>query len=219
MNAVYGVYGASGFGREVLPLARAQLAGRDNTIFFIDDRLSDSVINGVRVLSFHQFNAILADEKYVALAIADPLTRNSLWQKLEECGIRHWTIQATNVVTLDDCVVGEGAILAPFVTLTTNILIGKSFHANIYSYVAHDCEIGDFVSFAPGVMCNGNVKIGDNVYIGSGAIIKQGKPGKPLVIGDGAVIGMGSIITKNVPAEAVVIATPTRPIERKGLGR
>ena len=219
MKAVYGIYGASGYGREVFPLARAQLSSWDHDIFFIDDGLAGSVINNYRVLSFDQFNSIDANEKKVSLAIADPLIRRSLSEKLEESGILHWTVRASNVVTLDECTVGEGAILSPFVTLTSNISIGKSFHANIYSYVAHDCEIGNFVTFAPGVMCNGNVKIGDNVYIGSGAVIKQGKPGKPLVIGDGAVIGMGAIITKNVPAGSVLIATPTRPIERKGLGR
>ena len=34
--------------------------------------------------------------------------------------------------------------------------------------------------------CNGNVIIEDDVYVGTGSIIKQGKPGRPLVIGKGA---------------------------------
>jgi acyl-[acyl carrier protein]--UDP-N-acetylglucosamine O-acyltransferase len=38
---------------------------------------------------------------------------------------------------------------SPFVTLTSNITIGKHFQANLYSYVEHDCVIGDFVTFAP----------------------------------------------------------------------
>jgi len=79
--------------------------------------------------------------------------------------------------------ISEGAILCPFVTITSNAKIGVGFHAHIYSYVAHDCVIGDFVTFAPAVKCNGNVEIGDNVYIGTGAIIKQGKHNKPLKIG------------------------------------
>ena len=88
--------------------------------------------------------------------------------------------------------------------------IGTHFHANIYSYVAHDCVIGDYVTFAPRVSCNGNVHIEDDVYIGTGAVIEQGTPDKPLVIGKGATIGMGAVVTKDVPPGAVVVGNPAR---------
>jgi acetyltransferase-like isoleucine patch superfamily enzyme len=76
-------------------------------------------------------------------------------------------VRAANVVVMDDVQIGEGAILSPFVTLTSNIRIGRCFHANLYSYVEHDCVIGDFVTFAPAVRCNGNVVIEDHAYIGA----------------------------------------------------
>jgi hypothetical protein len=96
--------------------------------------------------------------------------------------------------------------------LTSNISIGKSFHANIYSYVAHDCKIGDYVTFAPGAKCNGNVIIEDYAYIGTGAIIKPGSKNKPLVIGQGAVIGMGAVVTKSVSPGVTVFGNPAKPI-------
>jgi hypothetical protein len=33
--------------------------------------------------------------------------------------------------------------------VTASAKIGAHFQCNIYSYVAHDCVIGDFVTFAP----------------------------------------------------------------------
>jgi len=121
------------------------------------------------------------------------------------------------VVQLDEVQLGVGAVLCHFVTLTSNIRIGQHFHANIYSYVEHDCVVGDFVTFAPGVMCNGNVHIEDHAYIGTGAVIKQGLPGAPLVIGRGAVVGMGAIVTKSVPAGWVVIGNPARRLLKKNV--
>ena len=101
-------------------------------------------------------------------------------------------------------------ILCPFTTITSNTKIGKGFHANIYSYVAHDCIIGDYVTFAPSVKCNGNVHIEEHAYIGTGAIIKQGTPEKPIVIGKGAVVGMGAVVTKSVKPGDVVFGVQSR---------
>ncbi len=117
---------------------------------------------------------------------------------------------AANVVQMDDVQLGVGAVLSPFVTLTSNVRIGRHFHANLYSYVEHDCVVGDFVTFAPRVHCNGNVVIEDHAYIGTGAILKQGQPGKPLVIGRGAVVGMGAVVTKSVAPGATVVGNPAR---------
>jgi len=113
---------------------------------------------------------------------------------------------------MDNVNIDEGSILSPFVTLTSNIQIGRQFHCNLYSYIAHDCIIGDYVTFAPGVKCNGNIVIEDHAYIGTGAIIKQGKPGAPLIIGRGAVVGMGAVVTKNVPAGTTVVGNPAKPL-------
>jgi acetyltransferase-like isoleucine patch superfamily enzyme len=96
--------------------------------------------------------------------------------------------------------------------ITSNVKIGKFFHANIYSYVEHDCVIGDYVTFAPSVRCNGNVHIQDHAYIGAGAVIKQGSLAEPLVIGKGAVVGMGAVVTKSVPPYVTVVGNPARPL-------
>ena len=125
-------------------------------------------------------------------------------------GMHFFDVRAASVVQMDDVQLGEGAVLSPFVTLTSNIRIGKHFHANLYSYVEHDCVIGDFVTFAPGVKCNGNVVIEDHAYIGAGTVIKQGKPGQPLVIGRGAVVGMGAVVTKSVQPGLTVVGNPAR---------
>lgn len=211
---LYAVYGASGCGRGVMPLARQQLrqagVAPDRLVFVDDGAGLPSQLNGQRVLSYAQFLAEPARQRHAVLAIAASTIREKLAQRCAQDGVQSWAVQAANVVTMDALELGEGAILSPFVTLTSNICIGRHFQANLYSYVEHDCVIGDFVTFAPGVKCNGNIVIEDHAYIGSGAVIKQGQPGQPLVIGRGAVVGMGAVVTKSVPPGATVVGNPAR---------
>lgn len=210
---LYGVYGASGFGREVMPLARAQLTTKaipQDRLVFIDDQPCSELLNGHRVVSYADFLAMPASDKHVVIAIASSVVRETLATRLKQDGVLSWSVTASNVVVMDNVILGQGSILSPFVTLTSNIRIGREFHANIYSYVAHDCVIGDFVTLAPSAKCNGNVVIEDHAYIGTGAILKQGRPDTPLVIGRGAVVGMGAVVTKSVPPNVTVVGNPAR---------
>jgi sugar O-acyltransferase (sialic acid O-acetyltransferase NeuD family) len=202
-----------------MPLAREQLRRQGvglERLVFVDDGAVGTMVNGQRVLSYADFVAEPASARHVVLAIANSAVRERLAARCAADGVRAWTVAADNVVVMDEVEIGEGAALSPFVTITSNIRIGQHFHANLYSYVEHDCVIGDFVTFAPGVKCNGNIIIEDHAYLGAGAVIKQGKPGQPLVIGRGAVVGMGAVVTKNVPAGATVVGNPARTMEKAG---
>jgi sugar O-acyltransferase (sialic acid O-acetyltransferase NeuD family) len=208
----FAIYGASGCGRGVLPLVRKQLqaalASGDADLVFVDDHPAAPVMNGQPVLTYAQWLSEPASTRHINVAIANSRVREQLVQRCAADGVQFFEVRAANVVQHDDVQLGDGAVLCPFVTLTSNISIGQHFHANIYSYVEHDCLIGDFVTFAPGVMCNGNVHIEDHAYIGAGAVIKQGLPGAPLVIGRGAVVGMGAVVTKSVPPGVTVVGNP-----------
>lgn len=216
MKHLVGIYGASGFGREVMPVARAAAKNLETELVFIDDNSeAPEILNGHRCLSWVNFLANTTPSKALAIAIADSAIREKLTVRSIASGVNLHEICAGNVVIGDNVEIGKGAILQPFVTLTGDVKVGRGFHANIYSYVAHDCIIGDFVTFAPGVMCNGNVRIEDHAYIGTGAILKQGTPGNPLVIGAGSVVGMGAVVTKSVPDGVTVVGNPARPLERR----
>lgn len=210
---LFGLYGAGGFAREVMPFARQQLTVAGWRLVFIETVPSADVVNGMPVLSEQAFFEVPADERGFAVAVADVSARQAIAERCEARGARAMTLQAANVVVGDANQIGAGSILCAFSMITSNARIGRHFHANIHSYVAHDCVIGDWVTFAPRVSCNGNVHIGDHAYIGTGALVRPGVPhGTPLTIGRGAVVGMGAVVTRDVASGTTVVGNPAKPL-------
>lgn len=217
MKKYYGIVGAGGHGREVMPLVKADLAdelsgGQAELFFVVEGDVESDCVNGYRLISLDDFLNLDGDV-YFNIAIAASQVRARIANICESKGAMPFAVVADNVVILDANEIGCGAMLSPFVTITSNVKIGRFFHANTYVSVAHDCVIGDFVTFAPGVRCNGNVRIEDHAYIGSGACIIQGKLGRPLTIGQGAIVGMGAVVINDVPAGVTVVGNPARPVK------
>ena len=109
-----------------------------------------------------------------------------------------------------------------------NIKFGENFYAN-YGCVILDVnlvKIGNNVLLGPYVQiytashpldCGKRnsgfeyglpIEIGDNVWIGGGAIILPG-----VVIGNNSVIGAGSVVTKDIPSNVLVVGNPCRVIK------
>mgnify|MGYP001793939432 CR=1 FL=1 len=109
----------------------------------------------------------------------------------------------------------------------SNIYVGDRFFMN-YGCVILDCnivEIGDNVLCAPyvqiytanhpvepeirltGKQLASSVKIGNNVWIGGGAIICPG-----VTIGDNTTIGAGSVVVKDIPDRVVAVGNPCKVI-------
>jgi sugar O-acyltransferase (sialic acid O-acetyltransferase NeuD family) len=210
LDHLIGIYGASGFGSEVMPLVKAQAA--DYKVLYVDDNTGFG-LSGQESIPYESFLELEGKTKAIVVAISDSNIRQKLFEKCAKDGVLARSVWSSTARKYDNVYIGEGHIICDYVVLTSNIEIGLGFHANIYSYVAHDCKIGNFVTFAPGVKCNGNVEISDNVYVGTGAIIKQGTNANRLRIGKGAVIGMGAVVTKDVPPEVTVVGNPARPLE------
>lgn len=124
---------------------------------------------------------------------------------------------------------GENVFVRPpvFVDYGTNITVGAN------SYFNYHCTLLDVVQitigadclFGPGVQlltpshpidpeqrrakweAAKPITIGDNVWIGGGAIVCPG-----VTIGDNSIIGAGAVVTKDIPAGVLAVGNPAKVI-------
>jgi sugar O-acyltransferase (sialic acid O-acetyltransferase NeuD family) len=192
------VYGAGGFALQVLGMVEAVIAAGDEACF-VDDHPPAEDLFGIPVRPL----AGLPPEASFVIAVSDPESRRRIAAGLD----RFTSLVAATALVSRHASVGEGSILCDHVLIEPGVRIGRHFHGNIFSYVAHESVIGDFVTFAPRVNCNGRIEIGDGAYIGAGAFLKQG-----VRIGAGAIVGMGAVVLHDVPDGATVVGNPARVV-------
>jgi UDP-3-O-[3-hydroxymyristoyl] glucosamine N-acyltransferase len=70
---------------------------------------------------------------------------------------------------------------------------------DVLIYIAHDCKIGKRVTMVAGVCVSGRCEIGDDVYIGPNATLRNG-----IKVGSNAKISMGAVVTQDVKAKQTV---------------
>jgi maltose O-acetyltransferase len=125
--------------------------------------------------------------------------------------------------------IGEGTEIRPpfFVDYGSSIRIGARCFAN-FGLVALDVApitIGDDVQIGPSVQlltpthpvdpeprrarweAAEPITIGDNVWLGGGAIVLPG-----VTIGANTVVGAGAVVTRDLPADVVAVGNPARVV-------
>lgn len=166
----------------------------------------DQNVLGVEVLGGDEvLGSILdkgVDKAFICVgSIGDCSVRASLYEKIKEIGFSFPSIIHPSAIIADDVRdrIGEGTFIAAGSIINSGTQIGKNAIINTSSSIDHDCNIGDYVHIAPGVVLSGEVKVGDRTHIGTSASVVN-----RVVIGKECFIGAGSVVKNNQPDGASI---------------
>ena len=211
-NGVLAIFGAGGHAREIAWLARQCWGEKLTLTFLIDqDTPPDPERNGIAVMQLREYADRYAGS-LIAVAIGDPHLREQCVRKCAAAGFDFVSLVHPRTEVSPWVTVGPGTIVFAGSVLTTNIAIGQHVHVNVGCTISHDADIGDFSTLSPGVHLAGWVTLGRRVFLGTGAVVKNGANGRPIVIGDDAIIGAGACVVGDVKKNEKVAGVPARPI-------
>lgn len=195
-----GIIGYGGFGREVYN--SLDLMERVGLKFFVDDEWYDE--RNSDCLPISKFNP---NEYEVIVAIGNPKDRENVINRLPKSTKFFTHIHPSVQILGGDIEIGEGSVICAGTILTTNIKLGKHSHLNLMTTIGHDTTIGDFFTTAPGVKISGNCVIGDRVYVGTNASIKE-----KINICDDVTVGLNAGVVKHIIEPGTYVGTPSKRI-------
>lgn len=208
------IFGAGGFGREVLQLVRdinevAPVWECEG--FLVDSRYAGcGEIQGLPVFS-DQIWLRHNPEVQVVIAVGSPAARRDIATRIRRyCDNPFATLVHPRAWVGRYVDIGEGSILCAGALVTTDIQIGRHVHVNIGSTIGHDAILNDFVTLNPSVNVSGNVTLEEGVEVGTSSVLIPGS-----VVGRWSIIGAGSVVIKNLPPNVTAVGIPAKPIKER----
>ena len=203
------IVGAGGFGREAYYLIKAINAVKPtwNIKGFINDIPVDLTAKKIDVPILGTIKDwVPAENEVFAMGISSPSGKEKVAAILKPKGAQFVTLIHPAAMVIETAVMGEGCIIGGRSSVGDCAVLGN--FVNIAgSMVGQDAEIGDF-STTTGYVNVTNAKLGKRVFVGSHAVILNGRK-----IGDDAFVCAGSIVFANVKPGLKVWGNPAKRVD------
>lgn len=209
------IIGAGGFGREVHSLIEDINQNNSQYEFigyFDDGENKGEIINGYPILGSVDDINKWEENLCITIAVGNPQTKKNIIKRITNINISFPTLIHPTVLIgnrkFANTNIGAGCIICAGTIITVNINIEDFVILNLSCTVGHDTIIGKYSSFMPTVNISGEVKIGEEVYVGTGAkIINQ------LEIGEKTIVGAGAVVSKSLPSNCTAVGVPAKIIK------
>jgi sugar O-acyltransferase (sialic acid O-acetyltransferase NeuD family) len=170
-------------------------------------------LNGVPIVSFEEWKNNFLDLASI-VNVANPGSRRRLVEKISRVGGSFARLYEQPEFSYPGVSIDAGTLVPPadICYIGSNTTFGKHVVVMPMCSIGHDVIVKDYVTLCPSCTVSGYVVIEEEVYVGAGATIVNGKPGRPLIVGSGTKISAGAVVTKSTPPNAIVAGNPARPL-------
>jgi sugar O-acyltransferase (sialic acid O-acetyltransferase NeuD family) len=207
------IVGSGGAGCEVIMVARRvallSKAAGFKVLGFVDDRpeMRGSIVEGVEVIG--SVESLLREQGgkgiHFHCAIGRNSIRRAISQRLETAGFYPATLIDPSAVVAESAMIAGGCYIAPLAFVGPQARLGKHVMVNVGVSIGHHSLTGDYTQFCPGARISGDVQIGDEAFIGSGAVVAPG-----VKLGARAVLSASSFANRDIADGAVGVGVPAK---------
>ncbi len=198
------ILGASGHGKVVADIA--ECCGW-HQIDFYDDAWLDADVNehwpvigdtAVLVQALNQYSGVV-------VAIGDNGIRSAKFKQLLKSQAPVVSLIHPSAIISQYSSIGTGSVIMAGVVVNVDTIIAEGAILNTGCSIDHDCSLGCFVHISPGARLAGNVRVGDESWIGIGASVRQA-----VSIGVKVMVGAGAAVVSNLPDDVKAMGVPAR---------
>lgn len=216
---ILGIYGSNGMGRELREIALLiNEKGEKKTwseIIFIDDSKEKGEFKKCPMMPFADVkNSYKKNEIEIVIGVGEPQSKQLIWERVKESGFSFARVIHPDAEVVPSATLGEGVVVRKGAIVSSDSLVGNNVIVQSNVVIGHDSKIGNHCQISSFTDVAGHCTIGDRVFIGLGACIKE-----KTYIGNDAVLSMGSIVMKNVNEKEIVMGNPARVVSKNESGR
>jgi sugar O-acyltransferase (sialic acid O-acetyltransferase NeuD family) len=197
------IVGTGGQGKVVMDCA---LNSYDDITFMTND-INTHGIDEYKILYEQDISPeyIVSNFDEIIVAIGNNKARLNLSLKYVSQGLKLATIIHPAAIVSKYAQIQEGTVIFANAVVNPYAKIGKASIINTGSIVEHDCVLEDGVHISPNAAMGGTVCIGKKTWVCVGSSIANN-----IKVGQEVVIGAGAVVIKDVPDKVLVAGVPAR---------
>ena len=168
---------------------------------FLVDNPNDCLVRGFPIVTFED----CSPNAKVTIAVGEPEIREKLADKCINKGLKLSKLVSPYAHVSKSAVLGDGTIIAPFVSVQAFVKIEKNVAVNTQAIIGHNAIVSEHAVISSQVNLGGSSYVGAKSFIGMGTKVKQ-----LLKIGKLSIVGMGSVVQRDIPDEVIALGNPAR---------
>lgn len=143
------------------------------------------------------------DYSHAFVCIQDFKYKSYYLRRVKEAGFKTLNIVHPTAYVSKFATLGENIFISALSAIDFGSRIGDVCYFNIGTLIAHDNEIGNYVTTGPGATTAGHVKVGSNTFLGTNSSVIP-----HVRIGENVMVAAGATVISDVPDNVMTAGCP-----------